>query len=81
MHALLRRQIAAIVGDSSVLEYYDNSHPELPITEVGAIFQPATEGFAMPGSRLGRAISVQIVADMEDGSLTKMTARYFGVEP
>jgi polar amino acid transport system substrate-binding protein len=82
VHALVRRQIVGIVGDSASLEYYDNSHPELPITEVGAVFEPATEGFAMPiGSELGRAISVQIVAQMEDGTLTQMTARYFGIEP
>jgi len=82
VHALVRRQIVGIVGDAASLEYYDNSHPELPITEVGAVFEPATEGFATPiGSKLGRAISEQIVAQMEDGTLSQMTARYFGVEP
>jgi polar amino acid transport system substrate-binding protein len=82
VHALLRRQIVAIVGDAPSLEYYDNSHPELPITEVGAIFEPQTYGFATPlGSTLNRPVSVQIVADMEDGTLSKMHARYFGIEP
>lgn len=82
VHALLRHQIAAIVGDTPSLEYYDNSHPELPITEVGAIFEPSTYGFATPlGSKLARQISVQIVEDMEDGSLTKLHTKYFGFEP
>jgi ABC-type amino acid transport substrate-binding protein len=59
VHALLRHQIAAIVGDTPALEYYDNSHPELPITEVGAIFAPSTYGFATPmGSKLARQVSV-----------------------
>jgi ABC-type amino acid transport substrate-binding protein len=82
VHALVRHQIAAIVGDTPALEYYDNSHPELPITEVGAIFEPSTYGFATPlGSKLTRQVSVQIVADMEDGSLTKLHTKYFGFEP
>ncbi len=82
VHAMLRRQVAAIVGDAPTLEYYDNSHPELPITEVGEIFQPSKYGFATPlGSSLTREISVQIVAAMEDGTLAKLHAKYFGVEP
>jgi ABC-type amino acid transport substrate-binding protein len=54
----------------------------LPITEVGEIFQPSNYGFATPlGSKLTREVSVQIVAAMEDGTLAKLHANYFGVEP
>lgn len=80
--ALLRHQIVAIIDDAATLEYFDNAHPELPLTEVGALFRPAKYGFATPrGSQLTRAISVAIVADQEDGSLGRLKARYFGVQP
>lgn len=80
--AMLHHQVHAIVGDASVLEYYDNSHPELPITEVGAIFRPSKYGFATPmGSPLTQPLSVQIVADQESGFIEHLKARYFGVEP
>lgn len=79
---MLKNQVAAVVDDASVLEYYDNTHPELPITEVGAIFRPSKYGFATPrGSALTRPVSVQIVADQENGYLGHLKARYFGIEP
>jgi ABC-type amino acid transport substrate-binding protein len=82
VHALLKNHVAAVIDDSAVLEFYDNSHPELPITEVGAIFHPTKYGFAAPrGSALVRPISEEIVEDEENGFLERLHAKYFGVEP
>jgi polar amino acid transport system substrate-binding protein len=82
VQAMLHHKVHAIVGDAGVLEYYDNSHPDLPITEVGAIFRPSKYGFATPtGSPLTQLLSVQIVADQESGFIAHLKARYFGIEP
>ncbi len=79
---LLKNQVAAIIDDAPILEFYDNNHPELPITEVGAIFRPSKYGFAAPrGSPLVRPISVAIVEEEEDGFLERLHGKYFGVEP
>ncbi len=82
VQALLKDRVAAVIDDAAVLEFYDHSHPELPITEVGAIFQPSKYGFAAPlGSSLVRPISVEIVADQEDNVIERLRAKYFGVQP
>jgi ABC-type amino acid transport substrate-binding protein len=82
VQALLKDQVVALIDDAAVLEFYDHSHPELPITEVGAIFQPSKYGFAAPlGSGLVRPISVEIVADQEDDVIERLRAKYFGVQP
>lgn len=82
VEALLHGQIAAIVDDAPTLEYFDHTHPGLPLSEVGAIFRPAKYGFALPrGSSLTHPISVQILADEENGFLDKLRARYFGIQP
>jgi ABC-type amino acid transport substrate-binding protein len=44
--ALLDKNIAAIVGDAPVLEYYAHSNPDVPVSVVGAIFEPDKYGFA-----------------------------------
>ncbi len=80
--AVVARHIDAVVGDSSVLEYFDNSHPELPITEVGGIFRPEKYGFALPiGSTLQREFSRQIIMARENGYLDRLRAKYFGNTP
>ena len=82
VRGLLRREVVAIISDAPVLEYYDNSHPELPITEVGALFQPEKYGFAVPtGSKLERDLTLQILAAREDGMLERLRSKYFGVTP
>ena len=82
MNALVKGRVGAIVQDAPVLEYYDNSHPELPITEVGALFLPQKYGFVLPkGSALVRPVDIQILAARESGYLDKLKAKYFGVTP
>jgi polar amino acid transport system substrate-binding protein len=82
VRGLLKNQVAAVIDDAPILEFYDNNHPELPLTEVGAIFRPSKYGFAAPrGSALVRPISVAIVEEEEDGFLERLHGKYFGVEP
>jgi ABC-type amino acid transport substrate-binding protein len=67
------------VRDAPVLEWYDNAHPELPITEVGPVFKPEKYGFALPtGSPLTRPISEAILRLKDNGVLDTLRDRYFG---
>jgi polar amino acid transport system substrate-binding protein len=77
--ALLKGRVAALVRDAPVLEWYDNAHPELPITEVGPVFEPEKYGFALPsGSVLTRPISEAILKLKDNGTLDTLRAKYFG---
>jgi polar amino acid transport system substrate-binding protein len=77
--ALLKGQVSALVRDAPVLEWYDNAHPELPITEVGPVFMPEKYGFALPtGSTLTRPISEAILRMKDDGTLDRLRTKYFG---
>jgi polar amino acid transport system substrate-binding protein len=77
--ALLKGQIAAIVRDAPVLEWFDNAHPELPVTVVGPVFKSERYGFALPtGSPLTRQISEVILRLKDRGTLDTLRTRYFG---
>jgi polar amino acid transport system substrate-binding protein len=77
--ALLRGEVSALVRDAPVLEWYDNAHPELPITEVGPVFQPEKYGFALPTrSDLTRRVSEAILTLKENGTLDNLRTKYFG---
>ena len=79
VQALVQRQIAAIVYDAPILRYYDNSHPQLPITEVGPVFQQKKYGFALPmSSPLRRTINEELLELNENGAITRLNAKYFG---
>ncbi len=78
--ALVSGRVAAIIGDAPTLEYYDQTHPALPITEVGPLFHPEKYGFGLPiGHPLSRQISQQVVAAHESGSIERLRRKYFGV--
>ena len=80
--ALVKKRVSAVIGDAPDLEYYDKTHPDLPITVVGAIFRPEKYGFALPlRSPLGRDVSRQIVAARESGFLARLRSKYFGNRP
>lgn len=77
--ALLKGEVSAIVRDAPALEWYDNAHPELPITEVGPVFKPEKYGFALPSdSPLTRQVSASILRLKENGVLDTLRTRYFG---
>jgi ABC-type amino acid transport substrate-binding protein len=80
--ALVKNRISAVIDDAPDLEYYDHTHPDLPITVVGAIFRPQKYGFAVPvGSPLAREVSRQILAARESGLLRRLRSKYFGNTP
>lgn len=77
--ALVNRQIDAIVLDAMMLQWYDNSHPELPITEVGPVFEKKPYAFALPiGSMLRHDINRSIVKLHESGFIETLRKQYFG---
>jgi polar amino acid transport system substrate-binding protein len=80
--ALTNREIAAVVDDNPVLEYFAHMHPDLPLDVVGSTFHPDSYGFAFaPGSALTKPVSLQIIELQEDGGLEKLRSRYFGFKP
>jgi len=79
VQALITSQIMAIVRDAPVLEWFDNAHPELPVTVVGPVFKPEKYGFALPsGSPLTRQVSAAILRLKDRGVLDSLRARHFG---
>lgn len=82
VNSLVARQIDAIVLDAITLQWYDNSHPELPITEVGPIFEKKSYAFALPiGSPLRHEINRAILKQNESGFLETLRKHYFGEIP
>ncbi len=76
---LVADKINAIVGEAPELQYYDNSHPELPITEVGPLFEPHNFGFAVPkDAPLRFELDHGLVKLIEDGQVKKLGEQYFG---
>jgi polar amino acid transport system substrate-binding protein len=77
--ALRDGRIAAIVGDAPVLEYYAESHPDVPVAVVGAIFEPDKYGFGLTlGSELTRPLTVELLGAHEGGLLDDLRSKYFG---
>jgi polar amino acid transport system substrate-binding protein len=80
--ALVRREIAAVVDDNPLLEYFANSNPDLPLDVVGSTFHADNYGFAFtPGSPLTKPVSMRIIGAQESGEIEKLRARYFGFKP
>lgn len=79
VHGLTRRQVEAIVYDSPILRYYDRQHPDLPLAEVGPLFEQQKYGFALPkNSPLRSAINEQLLKLSEDGYTDRLNQKYFG---
>ena len=79
VHALLRHEVEAIVYDAMILQWFDNSHPELPITEVGPVFEKKYCAFALPlGSPLRRDLSRALLQRHESGYCESLRQHYFG---
>lgn len=80
--ALAERRIEAVIADAPILEYFDKTHPKLPITEVGPLFHPEKYGFGVAiGSSLRHPLSQEIVALHESGLLPRLRRKYFGDVP
>lgn len=78
--ALAAKQVDAVVADAQTLEYYDTSHPEVPVTTVGEIFE--RRHYAFPIHRgdddLRQRIDRSIVSLRESGTLDRMREHWFG---
>ena len=78
-HALVRREIDCIVYDAPVLLYYDKSHPEMPISEVGPVINKAPYAFAFPQrSPLRTPFNCALYNLEEKGVVKKLYDQYFG---
>lgn len=79
VNALTQKRIDAIIDDAMTLQWYDNAHPELPITEVGPVFEKKSYAFALPiGSPLRHDINRAILMQNESGFLETLRKNYFG---
>ncbi|HUO05097.1 MAG TPA: transporter substrate-binding domain-containing protein [Candidatus Binataceae bacterium] len=79
---LLSRRVDAIVYDSPTLRYFDRQHPEMPVTEIGPIFEPRKYGFALAkDSPLRIPINQQLLELSEDGYSRSLNRKYFGKGP
>ena len=79
VHALVGREINCIVYDAPVLQYFDNAHPELPVSEVGPIINKAPYGFAFaPGSLLRIPFNRALFNLEENGFVSTLHSQYFG---
>lgn len=77
--ALVKGKVECLIGDAPVLEYYDFTHPRIPIHEVGAVFQPVNYGFAVPlNSPLREPINVTILRLFEGEFFKELGTTYFG---
>ncbi|MEO8205688.1 MAG: transporter substrate-binding domain-containing protein [Chthoniobacterales bacterium] len=72
-------KIEALVYDAPLLEYFDNNHQQIPITEVGSTFQPENYGFAVrKGSDLRQPIDEALLTLIESGFINKLAQQYLG---
>jgi polar amino acid transport system substrate-binding protein len=79
VQALVKRQIDAIVYDAPILQYYDAQHPELPITEVGPVFDRQGYGFGFPlKSPVRHDINEALLRLIESGEIDRLQKQYFG---
>lgn len=79
VQALVKGEVRALVGAAPILQYYDNSHPKAPVTEVGPVFSPYNYGFAMPeGSGLRQAVNAALLKLQESGVILDLGRKYFG---
>jgi ABC-type amino acid transport substrate-binding protein len=77
--ALRRGEIAAIVGDAPVLEFYAHTHRDAPVTVVGAIFEPDKYGFGLTHrSDLTQPLTVELLGAHESGLVEELRAKCFG---
>ncbi len=79
--ALVAHDIQAIVFDAPALQFFDNAHPELPLTEVGPLFEPHKYAFALPKASPNRILINLAILHLEESGFSKaLNTRYFGTD-
>jgi ABC-type amino acid transport substrate-binding protein len=82
VEALREGDIAAIIGDAPVLEYYSHSRPEQEVEVIGGIFEPDKYGFGLPlNSPSTRRLTVELIGAHERGFVEQLHDKYFGESP
>ena len=78
--AVIEHQIDAVVGDASILEYYELKHADVKVNVVGELFQRRHFGFSFhrDGTNLRQKFDIAIVALRENGTLDQIRQRWFG---
>lgn len=78
--ALVGKQVDAVVADAQSLEYFDVSHPTIPVTTVGDTFERRHYAFAVHAGDddLIARLNVAILALREDGTLDRIRGHWFG---
>lgn len=77
--ALINDDIAAIVADGPVLEYYMHQHTDEPLDLAGDAFSPDKYGFAFPRhSEFVQPASLAIMGLHESDEIAKLKVKYFG---
>jgi polar amino acid transport system substrate-binding protein len=72
-------KVRAVVASAPLLQYFDATHPKLPITEVGPVFAPYNYGFALaPGSALRQPLNAALLRLQESGVMFDLGQKYFG---
>lgn len=76
---LLNDDVAAIIHDAPVLEYYAHTHPDQPVEVTGRLFEKDKYGFALPRqSSLTRPLTITLLGAVDSGDIEKLRARYLG---
>jgi ABC-type amino acid transport substrate-binding protein len=78
--ALASRHVDAVVADAQSLEYFDLSHPSVPVKTVGETFEQRHFAFAVRqgDDDLIRRLNVGILLMREDGTLDRVRSHWFG---
>jgi polar amino acid transport system substrate-binding protein len=79
--ALVNGDVAAIIHDAPVLEYYAHTHSEQPVDVVGRLFERDKYGFALPReSALTYPLTIELLGALDADEIEELRAKYFGSE-
>ena len=78
--ALAAREVDAVVADAQSLEWFDTSHPDVPVDVVGELFERRHYGFPVHrgDDDLRRRVDAAILSLREGGGLDRIRVRWFG---
>lgn len=81
VEAVVNGDIAAIVADAPVLDYYAYTRPQHDVTVVGEIFEPDKYGFGIgQHSTLRRPLTVALLGVEHEGLIEELRTQYFGAQ-
>ena len=79
VEALVKGDVAAIIHDAPVLEYYAHTHSDQPVNVVGRLFEKDKYGFALPRrSALTRPLTVELLGAHDADQIEELRTKYFG---